>query len=467
MPQSCATFTEGSVARHVLALVSTSALSLLAVFLVDILTLAYVARLGDQRLLAAVGMAKTLMFLNGAFVSGVIIAAGALLSERLGKHARKRLARLVTHLLIMAALASALIAGAEFLCLTVLGHWSGAIADIDQASRSFIVMSLASCVPMALAQMCAQLLKSQGRPRLALAVLLSGAFTLAGADPLFIFALDMGIRGAGLSCLLAALVSAVFGVVCVHRHLGLSATLRLGLFGLHVRRTARVAIAAMLANLAMPVAITYLMMTLAALGTSVLAGMAVIDRILQLGYCVYFALPTALVPIIAQNLGAGLDERARRAVGFTGKLVVLYGVALWLTLALAGPTIADYFQVSDTGREMVLAFTRYGAGVWILFGLDFVAQSTFLTMGGAWWVALFGWLRGTAGTLPFVYVGAQWFGGVGALSGMWLGNAVVALLAIITAVVLTRRFFSLRVTTLHAITTYVGRADSNTLRSQD
>lgn len=449
MPEPTATFTEGPVTRHVLTLVSTSALSLLAVFLVDILTLTYVARLGDQRLLAAVGLAKTLMFLNGAFVSGVIIAAGALLSERIGKHVRKRLARLVTHLLIMVAVASALIAGAEFLWLGALGHWFGAIGEIDQASRSFIAMALASCVPMALAQMCAQLLKSQGHPRLALLVLLAGACTLAVADPLFIFALDMGVRGAGVSCLVAATVSAVVGVGHVQRHLGVSTRLRARLFGVHVRRTARVAIPAMLANLAMPVGITYLMMTLAALGTSVLAGMAVIDRILQLGYCLYFALPSALVPILAQNLGAGRDDRARRAVGFTGKLVVLYGVALWLVLAFSGSIIADYFQLADAGREMFLAFTRYGAGLWILFGLDFVAQSTFLTFGAAWWVPVFGWLRGTAGTLPFVYFGAHWFAGVGALSGMWLGNGLIALLAIITALVMSHRFFSLRAATLH------------------
>lgn len=449
MPQSSATFTEGAIARHVLVMVGTSALSLLAVFLVDILTLAYVARLGDERLLAAAGLAKMLMFLNGAFVSGVIIAAGALLSERIGKHARKRQARLVTHVLITAGLASALIAAAEWLGVSVFGHWFGSLGDIDPASRAFIALALASCIPMAVAQMCAQLLKSQGHPRAALAVLLGGALTLALADPLFIFALDMGIRGAGLSCLVAAIVSALLGLGCVQRHLGMTASLRLGLFGVHVRRTARVAIPAMLANLAMPVAITFLMMTLAALGTSVLAGMAVVDRVLQLGYCLYFALPAALVPIIAQNLGAGRDDRARRAVAFTGKLVVLYGVALWLALAISGPTIADYFHLADAGRAMFLAFTRYGAGLWILVGLDFIAQSTFLTLGGAWWVPVFGWLRGTAGTLPFVYVGAQWFGGVGAVSGMWLGNALVALLAIVTAVVMSRRFFARRTTAHH------------------
>lgn len=449
LTERTAIFTQGSIARHVLTLLVTSALSLLAVFLVDILTLAYVASLEDQALLATVGLAKTLMFLNGALVSGIVIAAGALLSERIGKHARKRLARLVSHLLVMAAVAPALVAGFEFLSWRVLSRWFPALGDIDQLSLPFIVMTLAACVPMALAQMCAQLLKAKGCPRLALAVLLAGTLTLAAADPLLMFGLNMGLQGAGLSCLVSAAVSAGVGLACVRRHLGVSAKFHFRLFRLHAGRTAQIGVPAMLGNLAMPVGITYLMLTLAAQGTSVLAGMAVIDRILQLGYCLYFALPAALVPIIAQNLGAGRDDRAWQAISFTGKSVVLYGVLLWLALALLGPWIAGYFQLSGAGRDMLLAFTRFGAGLWILFGLDFLAQSMFLTTGKAWWVPFFGWLRGTAGTLPFVYLGGHWAAGTGALVGMWLGNAAVALIAIVTGVVTTRAFFSRRAAGLH------------------
>ena len=90
MPPTHARFTEGSVPRHVLAMACASALSLLSVFLVDILTLVYVSRLHDPSLLAAVGLGKTLQTVHGAFVSGVVIAAGAVLAEPIGTHASQR-----------------------------------------------------------------------------------------------------------------------------------------------------------------------------------------------------------------------------------------------------------------------------------------------------------------------------------------------------------------------------------------
>jgi Na+-driven multidrug efflux pump len=271
-------------------------------------------------------------------------------------------------------------------------------------------------------------------------VLLAGSLTLAVADPLFIFVFNLGVIGAGLSYGLSALVALGVGLALLQRHIGLSARLNLKLLRLHAFRVSRIAVPAMLANLAMPVGITYLMITLARQGASALAGMAVVDRVLQLAYCAFFALPTALVPILAQNLGAGRTDRARQAIAFTGKLVVLYGVALWLALLVAGPGIADYFQLTDTGRGMFLAFSHFGAGLWIIFGLDFVAQSLFLTLGRAWWVPTFGWLRGTLGSIPFVYVGAHGYGGTGALVGMWSGNALVALLAIATAMGVARQY---------------------------
>ena len=436
-----ARFTEGSLPRHVLAMASASGVGLLAVFLVDILTLVYVSRLADPRLMAAVGLGKALMFVNGAFSSGVIIAAGALLSQRIGRHATHVLARLVTHLLIMVILVSTVVCALELLCMAPLSRWFGADPGAYEQAHLYIWMTLVTSIPAAAMQMCAQLLRSQGHGQLALVVLLSGAAALAVADPLFIFGFNLGLQGAGLAYGLSTALSLTVGLVLVKRRLGLAATVMLRRLLLHTCRVTRVAVPAMLANLAMPVGITYLMVTLAAQGASALAGMAVVDRLLQLGYCMYFALPTALVPVLAQNLGAGRDDRARLAVSFTAKLVVLYGVALWSLLALSGQSLADAFHLEGAGRSMLLAFCHVGAGLWIVFGLDFVAQSLFFTLERAWWVPAFGWLRGTLGSLPFVYVGAHWQGGSGALFGLWLGNALVALMAIFTALFVAQRVF--------------------------
>lgn len=444
MPPPCARFTLGSIHRHVLTMTSTSTLGLLAVFLVDILTLVYVARLDDQTLLAAVGLGKLLLFINSAFVSGVVIAAGALLSERIGKHAGGALARLASHLLLLAIGASALVAGLEWLCVGPVSRGLGIEGATYQAALGFTRLALPSSVLLAAAQTCAQMLRAQGHMRQGLLVLLAGAATLAVADPLLIFVFGLGLPGAGLACVLSAAVSLALGLFWVRRHIGLSVSWHARLARLHIARALRIAVPASLGNLAMPVGVSYLMAVLAGLGTSALAGMAVVDRVMQLCFCAFFALPNALVPVIAQNLGAGLDDRASQAVAVSRRLVLGYGLAVWLMLIGAGPLIADYFHLQDVGRGLFLDFCHFGGGAWLVFGMDFIALSTFLTMGRAWWVPVFGWLRGTLGTLPFVFLGAKWAGATGALNGFWSGNMLVALVSIGTAAWQARRFLRQR-----------------------
>ena len=53
-----AVFTEGSLLRHVAVMTATGSIGLMAIFFVDLLSLFYVSRLGDQSLKAAVEIGR-------------------------------------------------------------------------------------------------------------------------------------------------------------------------------------------------------------------------------------------------------------------------------------------------------------------------------------------------------------------------------------------------------------------------
>ncbi len=228
-------------------------------------------------------------------------------------------------------------------------------------------------------QMAAQILRTSGDNSRALKVVLSAAATLAVADPFFIFALDLGLNGAGIAFALSACVSASLGVYWVRKRVGLVLTHNLKLLRLHAVRTFRIALPAMAANLAF--------------GTSALAAMTVLDRVLQFSYCAFFALPGALAPVLGQNIGAQRDDRVRAAIVFTRRLVVGYGLVVWLMLILAGGMIADLYQLEGDARVLFLAFCQFGGGLWVVIRLDFVAIAVFMTMNRSWWVPVFAWLR--------------------------------------------------------------------------
>jgi len=439
MIKPAATFTQGSLDHHVRVMAFTSGLSLLALFLTDILTLSYVAMLHDETLVAAVGIAKTLAFFNSSLVAGIVVAAGTLISRRVGQGSRAALPALATHMLVLAGLLSACVSALQWYCLGFFANLLGAHAPSSPLARQFIAMTLVASVLMVLTQAAAQALRAHGYSGRAMAVVLSSAACLAIVDPVLIFGFDLKLFGAGVSCLVAGMLGCLLGLHQVKRHVGLMARVRLRLLWLHGARMARIALPFTVANLAMPVALTYTMAQLALFGVSAMAGMAVMDRVLQITYCVYFALPGALVPILAQNLGAHRSARSRAALYSAAKLVVMYGLAAWAVLLIASPWLSHAFGLSGPGQALIHDLCRYGPGLWVILGLDFIAISVFICRGQVGWVAFYAWLRATLGTLPFVAAGAALQGASGVMLGLWVGNALVALASIATALWLNRQ----------------------------
>ena len=77
-------FTEGSLIRHVAVMTATAAIGLMAIFVVDLLSLFWVSRLGDQAFKAAVGYVGLTMFFTTSINIGLSIAASATVSRALG-----------------------------------------------------------------------------------------------------------------------------------------------------------------------------------------------------------------------------------------------------------------------------------------------------------------------------------------------------------------------------------------------
>ena len=436
-----ARFTEGAVARHVTVMISTSAVSLFAVFLVDILTLVYVAMLHAPVLLAAVGIAKVLVFSNTALVSGLIIAGTSVLSRHIGRHGNGAIAGRTFSLLLLVTVVSAVAAALQSVFSAPLMHVLGADQDTAQAARDFILLALPATVLQAAMQMAAQILRAAGHSSRALWVMLSGAATLAIADPLLIFVLDLQLRGAGLAYALSAIVSATLGVYWVRDKVGLRWAPDVRSIRAHWAETLRIGLPAVIASLATPVAIAYLMASVASFGVEALAAMTVVDRITQFAYCVFFAIPGALAPVLGQNVGAGLAGRSLAAVSFTRRLALGYGLLAWAMIACAQPALAAYYHLDGAGLALLRMFCQYGGLLWALISLDFVSQAVFVTLGRPWLLTLFAWLRVTVGAIPFIWAGAHWFGSGGAVLGMLVGNALIAMASTLAASLAARRFF--------------------------
>jgi len=410
----------------------------MAIFFVDLLSLLYVSRLGDQSLKAAVGYASQVLFMAMAINIGLAIAVTATVSRALGAGDRPKARRLAASGLALAAICSALVAvGLMAFRGPILAHALHAQGRAAEVADGFLAITMPANVPMALGMCLAGVLRSVGDARRAMYVTLIGGCVTAFTDPL------LGVYGAAWATVISRLVFlgvGAYGAIRIH---DLVARPDWRSIWRDLRPIMGIGVPAILANLATPVAAVYITRVISDFGEAAVAATATTDRIIPVAFGVIFALTGAVGPILGQNLGARLMPRVRRALTDSFLLSVGYVLVAWLFLFVASPGINRAFDAHGENARLVTFFCTYGVSAWVFITCLFVANTAFNNLGFPLLATAFNWGRATLGTVPFVTLGARLggpqHGAEGAMLGVAAGAAIFGTGAVIAAYRVTAR----------------------------
>lgn len=424
-----AKFVTGSTMRHVLVMTATASVGLVAIFIVDMLNLFYISLLGVQELAAAVGFASTLMFFMLSISIGLTIPCAALVGRCLGRGEREEAAEMGGVSMVFMGLVTALSTLAVWPFLDQLLWVLGARGETLDLAARFLNIVIPSTPIMALGMCTTGILRGLGDARRAMFVTLSSGLAAAIFDPILIFGLDLGLDGAAISTVLSRLVMlavGLYGAQSVHKLVSLPNRARLSSAA---KPFFAIGVPAILTQIATPIGNAFVTGSLARFGDDAVAGMAVIGRLVPVAFVAMFALSGAIGPILAQNLGAGEFDRLRQTLRDSMLFNAVYALSIWLVLALFAHHIADIFGAHQLARELVVFFCTFVAGSYLFNGMVFVASATFNNVGHPAYSTMLNWARSTLGVIPFVWIGAQFYGAKGALAGSGIGVVVFGLLA--------------------------------------
>ncbi len=414
--------------RHVIVMTLTGSIGLVAIFAVDVLSMFWVSRLGDDVFKAAIGYASQAGFLLLSVNIGLTIAISATVSRALGAGDRPRARRLAASGLAITFLVSLALAVLAYAfrdpLLTRIMHADGRAAHLASGVLAIVIPAN---VPMGLGMALSGVLRACGDARRAMYVTLAGGVVTAFTDPLFIFGFGLGVYGAGWATLVSRLVFLAVGLWGAVRVHNLVARPRLDYARHDATSIMGVGLPAILANLATPVAAIYVTRIWSDFGEATVAGGAIVDRVIPLAFGVIFALTGSIGPILGQNFGARLWPRVRRTLTDSFIVAVGYALVAWAALALIAPEIVAAFAARGASADFVLLFCRFGAMAWLFVTCLFVANTAFNNLGFPLLAMLFNWGRATLGTIPFITVGAHMGGVAGALTGLVVGAAIFGL----------------------------------------
>lgn len=432
-------FVSGSTMRHVLVMTGTGTAGLIAIFVVDLVSLLYISWLGDASLTAGVGLATVIMFLTVSVNVGLMIPIGALVSRALGANRRDDARRLATSCSLLMGLVALLVSIALLLSLPIVLRMLGASDQTYPVASSFLWIALPTNVLMALGMAFSTVLRAAGDAKRSMYATLSVAAVTIVLDPLLIFGLDLRVNGAALTIGLARVVSLYVSYRYVTHVHDLLARPNGAKIMADARPFFAIGVPAILTNIAAPAANAFFTSIMARFGDQAIAASAIIDRVTPVAFGGLFALAGAIGPVLGQNWGALRYDRMRQTLKDSLVFTVVYVGCVWLVLYLVRVPITQLFHAQGLTAELVEFFCQLSGFIWLFIGLVLVANASFNNLGFPLLSTFFNWGRATLGMIPFAWYGAEIAGPKGALVGIGLGSVAFGIAATLTAFWTIRR----------------------------
>lgn len=239
-------------------------------------------------------------------------------------------------------------------------------------------------------------INAQGFSRMGMMTVALGAAVNIVLDPVFIFVLDMGVRGAALATVLSQGCSAVW----VLRFLtGKRAVLRLRrpalrLQAARVRRILALGTSGFVMSMTNSLVQVLCNASLQHYGGDLYVGvMTVINSIREVVSMPVQGITNGCQPVLGYNYGAGEYERVRRGIRFTTVLTVGYSVAAWaLVMAVPELLIRIFNDEPELIAAGIPAFRLYFAAFFCM-SFQFIGQSVFVGLGRSRSAVFFSLLR--------------------------------------------------------------------------
>lgn len=407
-------FAEGSVAGHIVRMSLPMMAAQLVNILYNVVDRIYISNIPvhGSLALAGVGVAMPVISLVTAFSALLGQGGVPLCSIARGRGDTAEAERYLGHSFQLLLAASAVLMALCWGFMTPILRLFGATAEtVDFAAgylRPYMVGTPFAMLSLGLNGY----INSQGFPRRGMLTVLLGALANIVLDPIFIFALDMGVAGAAWATVISQLISALW---CLSFLRSRKAELRihrgsLGLRWATVRPILGLGVTGFCMQLTNALVQTVCNRQLVIWGGELYISAFVIINSLRLVFMeIVMGFSHGMQPVLGFNHGAGEKRRELECIRFSAMISITLSVLLWLAVLLFPEPMIRLFTADEALLPVALRSVRIYFIGFVLMSLQAVGQSTFLGLGQAKKAVFFSLLRKAFLVVPLVL----WLPGLG------------------------------------------------------
>ena len=397
----------------------------------------FIGLTGDDYQMAAVNLAYPVMMVTVAISNMIGTGASSFIARCLGAEEKEKAEHTLTSAFTLTLINSILVTGAGLAFLPALIRLLGAKENTFLYTQQYVqIILLGSFFTMG-SYTIGALLRSEGSVRYSMTGMIAGTIINIVLDPLFIFTLNMQIRGAALATILSNAVS--FGISALYylrkktilypsmRQIKPTAEILREIYWVGVPASLETLLTSAAYTVNNNLAVSYSELTVTAMGIA--------QKVLSLGNYVYQGFASGTQPIMGYNYGAGNTERMQKVLKAGVATVTATEIILMLFYYVFASPLIDIFtdseEVIKTGTHILHRL------MWILpfVGTVSMCRMSFQAMGKPIYAFCITLVRQLILYIPLLLVLNQHFGFHGML---WAQPVTEAIMMAVSFILLTQ-----------------------------
>ena len=336
--------------------------------------------------LSGLTVAKPFMDICAAFGTLVGVGASTLVAIKLGEKDYNTAGRILGNVILLNTLLGALVMIIGLIWMDPILYAFGASEATIGYAREYMEIILAGNILTHIYFGLNSMLRSMGHPRTSMVATIVAVFINIVLDPILIFGMDMGVRGAALATIISQAVAVLWQMVIymnpkeiIHFHRGiwrLDATI--------TKRALAIGLSPFLMNIAHCFVIIILNNQFKSYGGDMaIASYGVINRFVFVFAMIVMGLNQGMQPIVGYNYGARRYERMLRAFELTAICATLVMGCVFLLGEIVPRWMVLLFTHDEVLIEQTVLPMRILASSMLLVGFQMVAGNFFTSIGMA------------------------------------------------------------------------------------
>lgn len=443
-PNITAQLGEGPILPLVVRLTVPAVIAQLITFLYNIVDRMYVAKIEGSGMdaLAALGIVLPITLIIQAFANLVGLGGAPRAGIKLGEGSREEASKIFNTAFFLLAVQGIVLGAVVFALARPIVVAFGCPPSAVELAVSYLKIYACGSVFVMLAQGLNPFILTQGYSLFAMCSVLVGAVTNIVLDPIFIFALGMGVRGSSLATILSQLCSCVCILAFFFG--------KQSLFRLRVRDMRPVP--ARVGSI-VSLGFTPFVMTITECAIQIVfniclnratggnkdytAALTVMLSALQLISLPLSGLGNGMQPFVSYNYGSGNADRLKRGIRYVTIIAFVFCASVW-SASLAVPQVyARIFSASESVTAIVKANCPLFLMGSIMFFVQMTLQNVNVALGQAKSALALAIVRKVILLIPLCFVLTHFLG----YRGVYLSEGIADFVAgVITAVVIFTSF---------------------------